>query len=686
MKHIFTLSALLFLSSAVFGQITITSADMPSAGDSGRFTKAVVNPLINYSATGPNHSWNFSNLRNSNQDLKEYFSIASTGLVYSLFYANLPFNPNRANVAEAGQELPANPLLTITDPLNFYYSSSAAFKQVGLGFRIANIPTPVTFSQHDVIYQFPVNYNNRDTSYSAWNIGLPGLGYYGFTQTRINYVDGWGTLITPHATYNVLRVKTELYAKDTISVDTLNLHFSLNRPKTTHYKWLTNNEIVPVLQITTTEVLGLEIVTEIIYRDDYNTVQPGSLDPVYCAGSQLTLPYTATGSYNGAAFLQPANVFTAQLSDSSGDFSNPVIIGSITSRVSGNINVTIPASTPPGNAYRIRIVSSSPALTGSDNGSDIRIESLAQAVILANGNTSFCNGDSVVLQAGIVNPFYSYQWQLNGNNLTGATDSVLNVQVAGNYSLNVSNSCGVVTSNMVQVTVHSLPVVTVTASGPLSFCQGDSVILSANVDSAYMYQWQVNGLNLTGEINPEILVYTEGDYTLMVSNTCGTTSSAVIPIIVHPLPAVPQISLSGDSLLATGSGTFQWYFNGIPLPGAIGNYYIPQQNGNYTVGVTNQNGCQAISNGFPMNTVNVLTLDVSAQISVFPNPVQDIAIIEAPAHSAIEVMNLSGQVIQHYTSLQQSVLRVDFSYLAKGMYLLKFSNFQSTDYIRLIKL
>lgn len=283
-------------------QISITNNEMPSAGDTARFTKAVVNPLINFSATGANHTWSFGNLRNNGQDLKSYQSVSSTGFIYSLFFSNLPFNPNRANVTEPGQALPSNPLLTITDPFNFYYRSSNVYKQVGFGAEIANIPMPVAFSQHDIIYNLPLNFNDADTSQSAWNIGLPGLGYYGLSQTRINHVDGWGTLTTPHGTFNTLRVKTQLYIKDTISVDTLNLHFALDRPKTTQYKWLANNEIIPVLQITTTEILGLEVVTEILYRDDYNTVSPGSLNAAYCAGSSISIPYTATGSFNGSGF------------------------------------------------------------------------------------------------------------------------------------------------------------------------------------------------------------------------------------------------------------------------------------------------------------------------------------------------------------------------------------------------
>jgi uncharacterized repeat protein (TIGR03803 family) len=100
----------------------------------------------------------------------------------------------------------------------------------------------------------------------------------------------------------------------------------------------------------------------------------------FCAGSSLNVAYTATGSYGSA------NVFTAQLSDASGSFANPVAIGNTTSATSGTIEAVIPATTTAGTGYRIRVVSSNQAVTGSDNGSDIAITALATFYQDADGD------------------------------------------------------------------------------------------------------------------------------------------------------------------------------------------------------------------------------------------------------------------------------------------------------------
>ena len=86
-----------------------------------------------------------------------------------------------------------------------------------------------------------------------------------------------------------------------------------------------------------------------------------------CAGQAVTIGYDAQGTY------QAGNVFTAELSDATGSFAAPVAIGSVMSTTSGTIAGTIPPGTPVGAGYRVRVVSDLPAVTGSDNGTDITV-------------------------------------------------------------------------------------------------------------------------------------------------------------------------------------------------------------------------------------------------------------------------------------------------------------------------
>lgn len=81
-----------------------------------------------------------------------------------------------------------------------------------------------------------------------------------------------------------------------------------------------------------------------------------------------TVDFTSTGTFTAG------NIYTAQLSNASGSFSAPTSIGTLNSTAnSGTINISIPGGTATGAGYRIRVVSSAPATTGTENGSNISI-------------------------------------------------------------------------------------------------------------------------------------------------------------------------------------------------------------------------------------------------------------------------------------------------------------------------
>lgn len=102
-----------------------------------------------------------------------------------------------------------------------------------------------------------------------------------------------------------------------------------------------------------------------------NSIVTNGIFPLsYFQNDPVSISFTATGTFNAG------NIFTAQLSNASGSFVAPVAIGTLASSISGTINAIIPLITPAGTGYRIRVVSSDPVVTGSDNGQNISINAL----------------------------------------------------------------------------------------------------------------------------------------------------------------------------------------------------------------------------------------------------------------------------------------------------------------------
>ena len=87
----------------------------------------------------------------------------------------------------------------------------------------------------------------------------------------------------------------------------------------------------------------------------------------FCGGAVVIVNFAISGKY------EDDNVFTAQLSDKEGSFSNPLDIGTLKSPQNTSIYAIIPLNTIEGDKYRIRVTSSNKALVGLPNEIDIQI-------------------------------------------------------------------------------------------------------------------------------------------------------------------------------------------------------------------------------------------------------------------------------------------------------------------------
>ncbi len=97
-----------------------------------------------------------------------------------------------------------------------------------------------------------------------------------------------------------------------------------------------------------------------------------------------TVTFSSTGTFN------VGNNYTAQLSDASGSFASSVAIGSISSTANtGVVSFTIPAGTPSGTGYMIRVVSDNPVITGS-NSSVFTITTTCTPTITPGGTITAC--------------------------------------------------------------------------------------------------------------------------------------------------------------------------------------------------------------------------------------------------------------------------------------------------------
>ena len=156
----------------------------------------------------------------------------------------------------------------------------------------------------------------------------------------------------------------------------------------------------------------------------------------------------------------------------------------------------------------------------------VSVNTLPAATITPSGSTSFCAGGSITLNANSGTGL-SYAWT------NGGTSNTRTYNTAGSYTVTVTDGNGCSnTSAPTVVTVNALPTATITANGPLTFCAGNSVNLSAS--NAVSYLWS------NGEITNTLSNITNsGTFTVTVTDINGCSNTAApVSVTVHALPSL----------------------------------------------------------------------------------------------------------------------------------------------------
>jgi peptidoglycan/xylan/chitin deacetylase (PgdA/CDA1 family) len=343
----------------------------------------------------------------------------------------------------------------------------------------------------------------------------------------------------------------------------------------------------------------------------------------FCAGAPVIVPFTVNGTFNSG------NVFTAQLSSSTGSFTTPVNIGTLTGIASSSISANLPGNVAAGNSYRIRVVSSSPAVTGTDNGTNIIINSVP-APVISISSTVFCSGGSVVFNANTATGL-TYQWIKDGANLSGATSPSYTASLPGTYSVKETNSAGCSsTSAGISITQNTncMSIGTNSITGS-PFCAGASITVpftasgTFNSDNIFTAQLSSSTGSFTTPVNIGSFTGTSSgsiSANLPANSVSGSayrirviSSSPVVTgtdngtnIIINSVP-VASIS-SGSTTFCTGSSiilnantgtglTYQWIKDGANISGATASAYTASLAGIYSVKETNSASCASTSAG-----------------------------------------------------------------------------------------
>lgn len=170
----------------------------------------------------------------------------------------------------------------------------------------------------------------------------------------------------------------------------------------------------------------------------------------------------------------------------------------------------------------------------------------------------------------------------------------------------------------------SCPHPNVVANAPTVFCEGDSVILSSQVQNTYFnFQWYLDNTVLPNQTNPSLVVHNTGSYHLVISDTVACVSSSdTLDIVAHALP-IHTITPNGNVGLCDGStltlattnnaaNTYQWYKDGVQMVGFTQSTLSTNTAGNYLLYVSDTNSCAAYSDTVYVTLNPLPTVTISA--------------------------------------------------------------------------
>lgn len=338
------------------------------------------------------------------------------------------------------------------------------------------------------------------------------------------------------------------------------------------------------------------------------------------SGAAKTLSVTASGTgsltyqwYKDSIAIAGANASTYAAS----------VAGAYSCVVTSSLNgVTVTKTTTPTNVYVNSIsITSNPI----------------SSTVATGQNYQFTFGVSAT---GTI----TYQWLINGNEISGANGSSYTTATAGTYTAvatsTLNGTTASITSTSATLATVNQPTITSQPSGStLNVNSPLSLTISASGNGTLSYQWFKNGSALTGQTGSTLTISSvttndAGTYYCVVTNTISsvtvTTQSTSVNVIVlsTPLITYPQTSYTlvknnsfGITPTNTGSAATSWSISpSLPAglsfstsTGAIsGTPTAISSSQNYTVTASNANGGNSFNLSFEIvDGPAILTFEAS---------------------------------------------------------------------------
>lgn len=265
----------LVFTNVAFSQIILQENDFASPGDTVRMS-LTDQTTSDYVTTGSAFTWDFSNLIANSQILREFTSIGFSPVQFTFGigapqeYQASYFIPETAlDFSQLNGFLP----VTLSDARSYQKSTNDSITKVGYSIKVSGFDVAFKSDTIETKYKFPMNYQQYFTTKGYTFIDLSPAAELKVKQYRnvTSTVDGYGQLILPTGSFNVLRLKREVNEIDSIYQSFFGAPSWFGAPpiQTIEYEWIGQNRKDVLLKIVVNNANGIEQVQSIEYQDVY---------------------------------------------------------------------------------------------------------------------------------------------------------------------------------------------------------------------------------------------------------------------------------------------------------------------------------------------------------------------------------------------------------------------------------
>ena len=388
----------------------------------------------------------------------------------------------------------------------------------------------------------------------------------------------------------------------------------------------------------TNETPGSGSTSDDLFIDDvllvYNpTLSMGQLASTsFSPGEAITIPFTLSGTMSPDNLNASANQVIVQLSDANFSFSNPTVLGSVTTNTSGSITANIPTNLAEGQ-YQIRVISTNYPMIGQNQQSIVIAAPTYTVNVATNpteggtvtGGGTFSQGASCTVSA-TANAGYTFtNWTENGNVVS--TDA--------SYTFNVTANRSLVANFQIQsfnITATADPTAGGNVTGGGTFNYGQNCTLTATANAGYTFvNWTKNGTQVS----------TNASYTFTVTES--------VAYVAHFQINIYNIAVSADPTVGgnvSGGGTFN-YGQSCTVSATV--------NEGYTFINWTENGAQVSANAdytFTVNGNRTLVAHFSTQgyvITAMADPEEGGTVSGSGGYDYGEVCTLTATANTGYT-------------------------------------